>query len=147
MRKQNLNQKSEKDQKEVSKPPVDDVESTTIVNDSETTLKTSSTDFPVTPICIKVNISMDNTDTPNETISNIDGVYDQSIDNLDVLPLPQVEAIRTISAQVIEDMSERLKSQLLKDIKHLMASEIEKIEIRPHKMHMHKRHSEDSKLT
>ena len=56
----------------------------------------------------------------------MDGVYDQSIDNLNVLPIPQVEAIRTISAQVIEDMSERLKSQLLHDIKHLVASEIEK---------------------
>ena len=69
---------------------------------------------------------MDNTDTPNESISNMDGVYDQSIDNLNVLPIPQVEAIRTISAQVIEDMSERLKSQLLHDIKHLVASEIKK---------------------
>ena len=145
----NAKAKSKMEQKKIKKkasaPPVDSVESTKIVNNSDLTPKTSSTDFPVTPMC-KSNFSIDNNSTPNETISNMDGVYDQSIDKVDVLPLPQVEAIRTISAQVIEDMSERLKSQLLKDIKHLMASEIEKIEIRPHKMmHMHKRHSKGSK--
>ena len=135
--------KTQKITKEVSVPSANDVESTKIVNDTEPVLKTSSLDFPVTPAGIG-NISMDNTDTPNESISNIDGVYDQSIDNLNVLPIPQVEAIRTISAQVIEDMSERLKSQLLKDIKHLVASEIKKIEIRPHNVQTYKRHSKDS---
>ena len=135
--------KTQKITKEVSVPSANDVESTKIVNDTEPVLKTSSLDFPVTPAGIG-NISMDNTDTPNESISNIDGVYDQSIDNLNVLPIPQVEAIRTISAQVIEDMSERLKSQLLHDIKHLVASEIKKIEIRPHNVHTYKRHSKDS---
>ena len=78
--------KTQKITKEVSVPSANDVESTKIVNDTEPVLKTSSLDFPVTPAGIG-NISMDNTDTPNESISNIDRVYDQSIDNLNVLPI------------------------------------------------------------
>ena len=67
----------------------------------------------------------DDNDHSNDTNSMIDNVYDQSIDDIEVLPLPQVQAIRTISAQVVEELSEKLKTSLINDIKHMVASEIQ----------------------
>ena len=46
------------------------------------------------------NKNNDDNDHSNDTNSMIDNVYDQSIDDIEVLPLSQVQAIRTISAQV-----------------------------------------------
>ena len=71
------------------------------------------------------NNNNDDNDHSNDTNSMIDNVYDQSIDDIEVLPLPQVQAIRTISAQVVEELSEKLKTSLINDIKHMVASEIQ----------------------